>query len=70
MTVMTMTGAASGGEVAWHDIDWAKAHQTARRLQMRIAKAAREGRWGKVKALQWLLTPLVLRQGYCRQTRH
>lgn len=56
MTVMTMTGAASGGEVAWHDIDWAKAHQTARRLQMRIAKAAREGRWGKVKALQWLLT--------------
>jgi RNA-directed DNA polymerase len=23
---------------------------------MRIAKAAREGRWGKVKALQWLLT--------------
>lgn len=23
---------------------------------MRIAKATREGRWGKVKALQWLLT--------------
>src|SRR5262249_35006172 len=27
-----------------------------RRLQMRIAKATREGRHGKVKALQWLLT--------------
>lgn len=26
------------------------------RLQMRIAKAVRERRWGKVKALQWLLT--------------
>lgn len=56
MTVISMTGAASGGEVDWHQIDWASAHQTARRLQMRIAKAVREGRWGKVKALQWLLT--------------
>ncbi|MES0100652.1 group II intron reverse transcriptase/maturase [Mesorhizobium sp. M0019] len=56
MTVISMTGAASGGEVDWHQIDWASAHRTARRLQMRIAKAVREGRWGKVKALQWLLT--------------
>jgi RNA-directed DNA polymerase len=55
MTV-TMTGATSGGEVDWHGIGWVKAHQTARRLQMRIAKAVREGRWGKVKSLQWLLT--------------
>ncbi len=55
MTVIT-TGAASGGEVDWHSIDWAKAHSIARRLQMRIAKATRERRWGKVKALQWLLT--------------
>ena len=56
MTVMTMAGAASGGEVDWSQIDWASAHRTARRLQMRIAKAVREGRWGKAKALQWLLT--------------
>ncbi|MER8562906.1 group II intron reverse transcriptase/maturase [Mesorhizobium sp. M0578] len=56
MTVIAMTGAASGGEVDWHGIDWASAHRTARKLQMRIAKAVREGRWGKVKALQWLLT--------------
>jgi RNA-directed DNA polymerase len=27
-----------------------------RRLQIRIVKATKEGRWGKVKALQWLLT--------------
>ena len=57
MTTMQMVGAASGWEdVNWHNIDWAKAHQTVKRLQTRIAKAVREGRWGKVKALQWLLT--------------
>ena len=56
MMVASATGAASGGEVDWHQIDWAKAHRTVRRLQVRIAKAVREGRWGKVKALQWLLT--------------
>ena len=56
MMVASVTGAASGGEVEWHQIDWAKAHRTVRRLQVRIAKAVREGRWGKVKALQWLLT--------------
>ena len=56
MTVMTMTGAASDGEIDWHSIDWAQAHRNVRRLQRRIAKATREGRWGKVKALQWLLT--------------
>ena len=56
MTVMTMTGAASDGEIDWHSIDWAQAHRAVRRLQRRIAKATREGRWGKVKALQWLLT--------------
>ena len=48
MTVMTMTGAASDGEIDWHSIDWAQAHRTVRRLQRRIAKATREGRWGKV----------------------
>lgn len=56
MTVTNMTGAASSGEVDWHGIDWAQAHQTVRRLQVRIAKAVQERRWGKVKALQWLLT--------------
>ncbi|MDE0032372.1 MAG: reverse transcriptase N-terminal domain-containing protein, partial [Deltaproteobacteria bacterium] len=56
MTVMTMTGAASDGEVDWHSIDWPQVHHTVRRLQTRIAKAARERRWNKVKTLQWLLT--------------
>ena len=58
MTAMAsvMIGAASGFEVTWHGIDWAKAHRQVRRLQMRIAKAVRDKRWNKVKALQWLLT--------------
>jgi RNA-directed DNA polymerase len=48
--------AASGVEVNWHGIPWAKCHQKVRRLQARIVKAIQEGRWGKVKVLQWLLT--------------
>jgi len=31
-------------------------NQQVKRLQARIVKATQEGRWGKVKALQWLLT--------------
>ena len=30
--------------------------QQVTRLQMRIAKAVKEGRYGKVKSLQWMLT--------------
>lgn len=40
----------------WKSIDWKTVKAVVRRLQVRIAKAVREGRWGKVKALQWLLT--------------
>jgi RNA-directed DNA polymerase len=57
MTVASCAaGATSGRKVDWHHIDWGRAHRTTRRLQMRIAKAVREGRWGKARALQWLLT--------------
>lgn len=42
--------------VDWHSIDWAKCHRNVRRLQARIVKATQQGRWGKVKALQRLLT--------------
>jgi len=51
-----LTGAASPETVQWHGIDWSKAHRNVRRLQVRIVKAMQEGRWGKVKALQRLLT--------------
>ncbi len=51
------TGAASHEIVeGWHDIDWRAVDHTVRRLQARIVKATKEGRWGKVKALQRLLT--------------
>src|SRR5690348_12427267 len=56
MTAYTDAGAASRGDVDWHAIDWYKANQTVRRLQARIVKATQQGRWGKVKALQHLLT--------------
>ena len=47
---------ASSTSANWDAIDWQPIEANVRRLQMRIAKATREGRWGKVKALQWLLT--------------
>ncbi len=49
-------GAPSGEPWHWHKTKWAKCHREVRRLQARIVKATQEGRWGKVKALQWLLT--------------
>nr|WP_172689222.1 group II intron reverse transcriptase/maturase [Enterobacter cloacae]AQX35370.1 group II intron reverse transcriptase/maturase [Enterobacter cloacae] len=55
-TSATGAGAPSHEPEAWHSIDWAKCHREVRRLQARIVKAVREGRYGRVKALQWLLT--------------
>jgi RNA-directed DNA polymerase len=48
--------AASHVEVDWPAMDWRKVTQNVRRLQARIVKATRAGRWGKVKALHRLLT--------------
>lgn len=57
MTVETTTGAVSHEPVGgWHSIDWQAAHEHVRRLQARIVKATQQGKWGKVKALQHLLT--------------
>ena len=52
----TTAGAVSNETMNWHDIEWEKVYRTVRRLQARIVKATQEGRWGKVKALQRLLT--------------
>ena len=54
--VSSSTGAPSHPDDEWHNIDWRKVHQEVRRLQARIVKAVQAGRWGKVKALQRLLT--------------
>ncbi|MFZ0257338.1 MAG: group II intron reverse transcriptase/maturase [Gammaproteobacteria bacterium] len=56
MTAVLTAGAASPVEVDWHVIDWRQVHRNVRRLQTRIVKAVQVGRWGKVKALQRLLT--------------
>jgi RNA-directed DNA polymerase len=52
----TIAGAVSHKAKNWHDIDWRAVNRHVRRLQVRIVKATQEGRWGKVKALQRLLT--------------
>jgi RNA-directed DNA polymerase len=49
-------GAASHAAEGWTSIDWKSAYRIVCRLQARIVKAIQEGRWGKVKALQYLLT--------------
>ena len=49
-------GAPSDIKNSWYSIKWNVCHDNVEKLQMRIAKAIKEGRWGKVKALQRLLT--------------
>jgi len=48
-------GAPSGREVDWQAIAWQDIRHNVYRLQLRIAKAVEESRWGKVRALQRLL---------------
>jgi RNA-directed DNA polymerase len=48
--------AASDPAAQWEQVDWSRCEHKVRRLQARIVKATQEGRHGKVKALQWLLT--------------
>lgn len=50
------SGAPTHLEMDWHAIDWRQVHYQVRRLQTRIVKATQEGQWGKVRALQHLLT--------------
>ena len=40
----------------WQGINWSRVKRQVQRLQARIVKATQDGRYGKVKALQWLLT--------------
>lgn len=54
--IQVTVGAVSHNTTDWQAINWRKAQRTVRRLQDRIVKATQEGRWGKEKALQHLLT--------------
>ena len=52
----TLAGAVPDVVPGWHSINWKKVRRNVRRLQARIVKATQEGRWGKVRALVYLLT--------------
>jgi RNA-directed DNA polymerase len=52
----TSAGASFHDMLGWHGIPWYQTERNVRRLQARIVKATQEKRWGKVKALQRLLT--------------
>ncbi|NMM04621.1 group II intron reverse transcriptase/maturase, partial [Paraburkholderia sp. RP-4-7] len=49
-------GASSRPAEMWLQADWPRITDEVKRLQARIAQATKEGRWGKVSALQRLLT--------------
>ena len=51
-----LAGAPSTPSLTWNAIKWQKVVIHVRQLQMRIAKAFREKKYGKAKALQWILT--------------
>jgi len=59
---MMATASAAAGAVShddgfdWASIDWRQAEATVRRLQARIVQACQAGKWGKVRALQHVLT--------------
>ena len=56
MTTARAVGAVSSEAAEWYAINWQAIHRNVRRLQVRIAQATKAGRWGKVRALQRLLT--------------
>ena len=56
MTKEQSFGASSNHVPDWQAIDWPKVRRDVRRLQLRIAKAIRAGKYGRAKALSWLLT--------------
>jgi RNA-directed DNA polymerase len=58
MTTMAlpMIGASSAKFSLWESINWTPMEELVNRLQMRIAKATKKRKYGKVKALQWILT--------------
>ncbi len=58
MTAMVIppAGASSTASLTWNAINWQQVVTHVRQLQMRIAKAFREKKYGKAKALQWILT--------------
>jgi len=48
--------ASSRRKLNWNSINWKKVEKKVKELQIRIAKAVREGRYRKAQSLQWLIT--------------
>ena len=61
MTVMTMTGAASGGEIDWHSTDWPQVHRTVRRLQNAYCEGNQGTTLGQGESPAMASDPLVAR---------
>lgn len=57
--------ASSNHIKSWKDIDFGTAEYEVKKLQMRIAKAVKENRVGKIKSLQWTLTHSFLCKSNC-----
>ncbi len=53
---MSATDTISYARTDWHSVNWRQTLRCVRRLQVRIAEAIREGRRGKARALQRILT--------------
>jgi RNA-directed DNA polymerase len=56
LTTAQAVGAVSREATEWYAIDWPTINRNVRRLQVRIVQATKASRWGKVRALQRLLT--------------
>ena len=56
MTTAQTVGAVSREAAEWYSLDWQAINRNVRRLQVRIVQATKASRWGKVRALQHLLT--------------
>jgi RNA-directed DNA polymerase len=56
MTAAQAADASFDQPLDWKSIEWAKVEEEVRRLQVRIAKATREGKHRKAQSLQWILT--------------
>src|SRR6202521_1545935 len=56
MTTAQAVGAVSREAAKWYPMDCQAINRNVRRLQVRIVQATKASRWGKVRALQHLLT--------------
>lgn len=63
----TSCAPADNQQTLWDRIDWTKAELAVRKLQARIVKAQKEGRYNKVKALPVDADPLFLRKSLSRK---